>query len=96
VTHELTILIAARGKPQVIVSDHSTKFTSNAILGRAIDHLVAWHYIAPASRWRTATSNPSTGGCATSFSVGLFLNLDHTRQLMPVAARVARDGIGRW
>jgi len=44
---ELTALIAARGKPQMIVSDNGTEFTSNAILGWAKDHGVDWHYIAP-------------------------------------------------
>jgi transposase InsO family protein len=32
VARELTILIEKRGKPQMIVSDNGTEFTSNAIL----------------------------------------------------------------
>jgi hypothetical protein len=32
VARELTTLIERRGKPSVIVSDHGTEFTSNAIL----------------------------------------------------------------
>ena len=47
VARELTMLIATRGKPGMIVSDHGTEFTSNAILGWATDHQVDWHYIAP-------------------------------------------------
>jgi transposase InsO family protein len=47
VARELTVLIGVRGKPQMIVSDNGTEFTSNAILARAIDHQVEWHYIAP-------------------------------------------------
>jgi IS30 family transposase len=36
-----------RGKPQPIVSDNGSEFTSNAILGWAGDAKVEWHYIAP-------------------------------------------------
>ena len=37
VARELTMLIETRGKPGMIVSDHGTEFTSNAILGWATD-----------------------------------------------------------
>jgi transposase InsO family protein len=47
VARELTDLIAERGKPDMIVSDHGTEFTSNAILAWSKDHRVEWHYIAP-------------------------------------------------
>ena len=47
VARELTDLIARRGKPGMIVSDHGTEFTSNAILAWSKDHRVEWHYIAP-------------------------------------------------
>jgi transposase InsO family protein len=69
VARELTVLIDARGKPGMIVSDNGTEFTSNAILGWANDHGVEWHYIAPGKPMQTATSNRSTAGSATSFSM---------------------------
>jgi len=47
VARELTALMDARGKPDMIVSDNGTEFTSNAILAWAKDHRVEWHYIAP-------------------------------------------------
>jgi transposase InsO family protein len=31
VAHELTMIVGARGKPQMIVSDNGTDFTSNAM-----------------------------------------------------------------
>jgi transposase InsO family protein len=34
VARELIELIMRRGKPDMIVSDHGTEFTSNAILGK--------------------------------------------------------------
>ena len=47
VTRELTRLIERRGKPQMIVSDNGTEFTSNAVLDWSKEHRVEWRYIAP-------------------------------------------------
>ncbi len=83
VARELTTLIESRGKPQMIVSDHGTEFTSNAILAWAIDQRVEWHYIAP--------GKPMQNGYVESFNgrmrdellnESLFLDLDHARQLI--------------
>lgn len=53
VARELTELIAHRGKPGMIVSDHGTEFTSNAILAWSKDHGIEWHYIAPGKPMQT-------------------------------------------
>jgi putative transposase len=83
VARELTMLIETRGKPGMIVSDHGTEFTSNAILGWAMDHQVDWHYIAP--------GRPMQNGFVESFNgrmrdellnETLFLDLDQARQLI--------------
>ncbi|ESW70558.1 hypothetical protein X773_28185 [Mesorhizobium sp. LSJC285A00] len=66
VARELTGLIAHRGKPRMIVSDHGSEFTSNAILARSKDHGIEWHYIAPGKPMQTVMSNLSTVACATS------------------------------
>jgi putative transposase len=85
VTRELTMLIETRGKPGMIVSDHGTEFTSNAILGWAIDHQVEWHYIAP--------GKPMQNGFVESFNgrmrdellnETIFLDLDQARQIIGV------------
>jgi len=47
VARELTAIIERRGKPGMIVSDHGTELTSNAILSWCADHQIKWHYIAP-------------------------------------------------
>ncbi len=47
VARELTTIIERRGKPGMIVSDHGTELTSNAILAWCAEHRVQWHYIAP-------------------------------------------------
>jgi transposase InsO family protein len=83
VARELTAVIERRGKPQMIVSDHGTEFTSNAILGWSADHHVEWHYIAP--------GKPMQNGFVESFNgrmrdellnETLFLDLDQARQLI--------------
>jgi transposase InsO family protein len=83
VARELTVLIDARGKPQMIVSDNGTEFTSNAILGWAKDHRVEWHYITP--------GRPMQNGYIESFNgrmrdellnESLFVDLDQARQLI--------------
>ena len=80
VARELTDLISRRGKPGMIVSDHGTEFTSNAILAWSKDHRVEWHYIAP--------GKPMQNGYVESFNgrmrdellnETLFLSLDHAR-----------------
>lgn len=80
VARELTTLITRRGKPGMIVSDHGTELTSNAILAWSKDHGVEWHYIAP--------GKPMQNGYVESFNgrmrdellnESLFFGLDHAR-----------------
>jgi hypothetical protein len=80
VARELTALIARRGKPGLIVSDHDTEFTSNAMLARSEETGVPWHLIAShcpagsckawsregASRCRTGSARPSVRRCGTN------------------------------
>ena len=47
VARELTALIARRGQPGLIVSDHGTEFTSHAMGAWCEKAAVAWHFIAP-------------------------------------------------
>jgi putative transposase len=44
---ELDAIVAARGKPLMIVSDNGTELTSHAILRWQEERGVGWHYIAP-------------------------------------------------
>jgi putative transposase len=46
VARELSALVAMRGKPKLIVSDHATEFTSKAMLAWTEAADVAWHFIA--------------------------------------------------
>ena len=47
VARELDAIILRRGRPDTIISDNGTEYTSNAILAWADDAGVGWHYIAP-------------------------------------------------
>ena len=47
VARELDAIIARRGKPDLIISDHGTEFASNAMLAWAQSSRIAWHFIAP-------------------------------------------------
>ncbi|HEY9211498.1 MAG TPA: IS3 family transposase, partial [Ancylobacter sp.] len=80
VARELTALIERRGKPGMIVSDHGTEFTSNAMLAWAQDNHITWHFIAP--------GKPMQNGFCESFNgrmrdellkESLFFGLDHAR-----------------
>jgi hypothetical protein len=46
VAREPDELLAARGKPETIVSDNGTELTSRAALRWSEDHRLGWHYIA--------------------------------------------------
>ena len=83
VARELTALIETRGKPQMIVSDHGTEFTSNAILSWATDHQVEWHYIAPGKPMQNGYIESFNGRMRDELlNETLFLDLDQARQLI--------------
>jgi len=63
VARELTAMIRIYGKPDCIVSDNGTEFTSTAILKWAGDTEVAWHYIDP--------GKPQQNGLIESFNGSL-------------------------
>ena len=80
VARELTAIIERRGKPGLMVSDHGTEFTSNAMLAWCKDSQVDWHFIAP--------GKPMQNGFVESFNgrmrdellnETLFRDLDHAR-----------------
>ena len=81
VARELTAILERRGKPGLIVSDHGTEFTSNAMLAWCKGSHVDWHFIAP--------GKPMQNGFVESFNgrmrdellnETLFRDLDHARR----------------
>src|SRR4030095_7469334 len=80
VARELTELIGRRGKPGMIVSDHGTEFTSNAILAWSKDHRVEWHYIAPGKPMQNGFCESFNGRMRDELlNETLFFSLDHAR-----------------
>lgn len=80
VARELTALIVSRGKPGMIVSDHGTELTSNAIFAWAKDHAVDWHYIAPGKPMQNGYIESFNGRMRDELlNECLFFGLDHAR-----------------
>jgi putative transposase len=83
VARELDAIIRQRGRPEMIVSDNGTEYTSNAILGWADQTGIGWHYIAP--------GKPQQNGFMESFNgrlrdellnETLFHSLAHARAML--------------
>jgi len=86
VARELTLLIARRGRPGMIVSDNGTEFTSNAILAWSQDHQIEWHYTAPGKPTQNAYVESFNGRMRDELlNESLFISLAH-----------ARAAIGNW
>jgi putative transposase len=80
VARELTALIERRGTPGMIVSDHGTEFTSNAMLAWAQERKVAWHFIAPGKPMQNGFCESFNGRMRDELlNESLFFGLDHAR-----------------
>ena len=86
VARELTGIIERRGRPKMIVSDHGTEFTSNAILAWSAEIGVDWHYIAP--------GKPTQNGFIESFNGRMRDELLNESLFFGLAD--ARLAIGKW
>jgi putative transposase len=83
VARELTALIEGRGKPQMIVSDNGTEFTSNAVLRWSKEHRIGWHYIAPGKPMQNGYIESFNGRMRDELlNETLFLNLDQAQQIV--------------
>ena len=83
VVRELMTRIERRGKPQTIMSDNSTEFTSNAILRWSKEYHVEWHYIAPGKPMQNGYIESFNGHMRDELlNESLFLDLDQARQII--------------
>ena len=81
VARELTALLARRGRPMMIVSDHGTEFTSNAMLGWTGENRIAWHFIAPGKPMQNGICESFNGRMRDELlNETLFFGLDHARK----------------
>ena len=80
VARELTALVARRGRPTVIVSDHGTEFTSNAMLAWTEEAKVGWHFIAPGKPMQNGVCESFNGRMRDELlNETLFFDLVHAR-----------------
>ena len=86
VARELDAVIARRGKPGLIVSDHGTEFTSNAMLAWAQASRIEWHFIAPGKPMQNGICEAFNGRMRDELlNETIFYDLDH-----------ARSALARW
>jgi putative transposase len=80
VARELAAIVARRGKPDLIVSDHGTEFTSNAMLEWTQSVGVAWHFIAPGKPMQNGICEAFNGRMRDELlNETLFFSLSHAR-----------------
>lgn len=81
VARELARVIARRGKPGLIVSDHGTEFTSNAMLAWTQKAGINWHFIAPGKPMQNGICEAFNGRMRDELlNETLFRSLDHARE----------------
>lgn len=79
-------LIARRGRPDVIVSDNGTEFTSSAVLAFIQATKVDWRYITPGKPTENAFAESFQGRMRDAcLNAHLFFSMNH-----------ARAAVARW
>ena len=86
VARELSALIRLYGRPDCIVSDNGTEFTSRAMLRWQDDYKVGWHFIDP--------GKPQQNGFIESFNARLRDGCLNEEVFQTLAE--ARSTLGRW
>ena len=80
VARELDAIILRRGRPDTIISDNDTEYTSNAILAWADDAGVGWHHIAPGKPQQNGFNESFNGRLRDELlNETLFRSLPHAR-----------------
>lgn len=83
VVREMSALIAQRGRPDVIVSDNGTEFTSSAVLAFTQATKVDWRYIAPGKPTENAFAESFQGRMRDEcLNEHLFFSMNHARAVV--------------
>lgn len=83
VARELDTIIARRGKPELIVSDHGTEFTANAMLAWTQSAKVGWQFNAPGKPMQTRICEAFNGRIRDELlNETIFCDLDHARSVI--------------
>lgn len=81
VVRELEALVRIYGKPETIVSDNGTEFTSKAVLKWAQEMDINWHYIDPGKPQQNAFIESFNGSLRDEFlNEEIFDTLDEARR----------------
>jgi len=82
VVRELDELIKVRGKPEQIISDNGTEFTSVAILKWSEEEAIGWHYIQPGKPMQNGAVESFNGKVRDEFlNQHLFLSIKEAKEL---------------
>lgn len=82
VVRELEKLVAERGRPEQVISDNGTEFTSNSVLDWAAKESVEWHYISPGKPMQNGTVESFNGRVRDEFlNQNWFLSLEEAKEL---------------
>ncbi len=83
VARELDAIMLRRGRPDTIISDNGTEYTSNAILAWADETGVGWHYIAPGKPQQNGFNESFNGRLRDELlNETLFRSLPHARSVL--------------
>ena len=83
VARELDAVVAWRGRPDLIVSDHGTEFTSNAMLAWSQERRIAWHFIAPGKPMQNGICEAFNGRMRDELlNETIFYDLGHARDIL--------------
>jgi len=82
VVRELNELIKERGKPEQIISDNGTEFTSLAILKWSEEASIGWHYIQPGKPMQNGAVESFNGKVRDEFlNQHIFTNIKEAKEL---------------
>ena len=83
VTRELEKMIKAHGKPEAIVSDNGTEFTSHATIQWAKQEQIEWEYIEPGKPYQNGTIESFNGKMRDEcLNENLFLDLKQAQRVI--------------
>jgi putative transposase len=83
VARELDAIVAWRGRPGLIVSDHGTEFTSNAMLAWSQERRITWHFIAPGKPMQNGICEAFNGRMPDQLlRETIFYDLGHARETL--------------
>jgi putative transposase len=83
VARELDKIIATYGKPETILSDNGTEFTSHAILKWSMERQISWDYIEPGKPYQNGTIESFNGKLRDEcLNENLFLSLKDAERII--------------